>query len=33
MTRALNVLITVAMEHCDDRGREYCDDRGYGALR
>ena len=26
-----NIVLTRAMEHCDDMGRELCDDRGHGA--
>ena len=32
MTRARSIVITVAMEHCDDKGVQHCDDKGHGAL-
>ena len=28
MTRAWSIVITGAMEHCDDKGMEHCDDTG-----
>ena len=29
MTRAWSIVITGAMEHCDDNGMEHCDDSGH----